>query len=90
VAIALHLTTGNGFPAHLLVYIAAVTVVAVHDRTARSHPAPIDASPVPGRQPQPRRLPTFIGRGTHRVRPAPPVLPRRANPPDRCPHGYLP
>jgi hypothetical protein len=41
----LHLTTGNGFPAHLVVYIAAVTVVAVHDRTARSHPAPIDASP---------------------------------------------
>jgi hypothetical protein len=37
VAIALHLTTGNGFPAHLLVYIAAVTVVAVHDRT-RSQP----------------------------------------------------
>jgi hypothetical protein len=45
VAIALHLTTGNGFPAHLLVYIAAVTVVAVHDRTARSHAAPLDPSP---------------------------------------------
>jgi hypothetical protein len=45
VAIALHLTTGSGFPAHLLVYIAAATVVAVHDRTARSHSAPIDASP---------------------------------------------
>jgi uncharacterized membrane protein YphA (DoxX/SURF4 family) len=45
VAIALHLTTGNGFPAHLLVYIAAVTVVAVHDQTARSRTAPIDASP---------------------------------------------
>jgi predicted MFS family arabinose efflux permease len=27
------------------VAIAAVTVVAVHDRTAPSHPAPIDASP---------------------------------------------
>jgi hypothetical protein len=44
-AIALHLTTGNGFPTHLLVYIAAATVVAVHDRTARRHPAPIDPSP---------------------------------------------
>jgi uncharacterized membrane protein YphA (DoxX/SURF4 family) len=45
VAIALHLTTGNGFPAHLLVYIAAATVVAVHDRTAHSRAAPLDPSP---------------------------------------------